>query len=40
MSSYEAESQAKQNNDNVLGLLRVFSTSTIWAWKNSPACFG
>ena len=24
MSSYEAKSQAKQNNDNVLGLLRVF----------------
>ena len=29
MSSYEAKSQAKQNNDNVLGLLRVFSTRTI-----------
>jgi hypothetical protein len=24
MSSYEAKSQAKQNNDNVLGLLRLF----------------
>ena len=24
MSSHEAKSQAKQNNDNVLGLLRLF----------------
>ena len=24
MSSYEAKSQAKQNSDNVLGILRVF----------------
>jgi len=24
MSSYEAKSQAKQNSDNVLGLLRLF----------------